>query len=113
MPPLPSPDSGLAILGEQTYPGGLLTTSQKATTNIVAFTSPVRACIEEQHCIILEANPELTFINLLASMDLQTEEIKCQHTFFLPFELMHHILGKNLTPKEAFFITQPLLAGKG
>ncbi|VEU39857.1 unnamed protein product, partial [Pseudo-nitzschia multistriata] len=119
------------IHGIRKYPGSLMEHSSNAnkafgylddvvsgrgelvqvTANMFALTNEVRVHPEAQHQLELESNPDLQFTGPLTNeANPQAEKLRCRHTFFIPFKLMPHVLGKKLTPRAAYFIIQPWLA---
>ncbi|VEU43031.1 unnamed protein product, partial [Pseudo-nitzschia multistriata] len=121
------------IHGIRKYPGCLLAASPNAnktfgflddvvsgrgelvrvTTSMFALTSAIRVLPIAGHCLALEADANLQYVGPHDPGDPNTEEVVCRHTFFLPFELVPLVLGKDQNPREAFCILHPWLQSRG
>jgi hypothetical protein len=65
------------------------------------------------HKTLLDWDKALELIGPVADNAVQLETIKTRKAVFIPYELVHYVLGKNLTHRQAFMILIPVMETSG
>eukprot|EP00536_Pseudo-nitzschia_multiseries_P018109 jgi/Psemu1/54175/gm1.54175_g len=67
----------------------------------------------DHHLAELEAHPARLSIPVIPEGTAHSELIRAHKSFFIPFELVHFLLGKGLSPKQAMEVLHPQLNRAG
>eukprot|EP00536_Pseudo-nitzschia_multiseries_P014241 jgi/Psemu1/38043/gm1.38043_g len=76
-------------------------------------TIATRVLTLDHHLAELEAHPARLSIPVIPEGTAHSELIRAHKSFFIPFELVHFLLGKGLSPKQAMEVLHPQLNWAG
>eukprot|EP00536_Pseudo-nitzschia_multiseries_P014494 jgi/Psemu1/38916/gm1.38916_g len=76
-------------------------------------TIATRVLTLDHHLAELEAHPARLSIPVIPEGTAHSELIRAHKSFFIPFELVHFLLGKGLSPKQAMEVLHPQLNRAG
>ena len=81
--------------------------------SMLDLTADVNVHTVAHHKTLLDGDEALELIGPVADNAVQLETIKTRKAMFIPYELVHYVLGKNLSPRQAFMILMPIMETSG
>ena len=73
-------------------------------TDVLALSGEVNICTVAHHKAVLVANGATEIMAAHANGESQTNTIKTRKSPFVPFDMIPLVIGKNLSPREAFLV---------
>jgi ABC-type transporter Mla MlaB component len=82
-------------------------------SSMLEVTADINVHTLNHHRTLLNDDEALELIGPIADNAVQSETIKTRKAMYIPYELVHYMLGKNLSPRQAFMVLFPVMEAAG